>query len=228
MSAKVTDVMTRKVVAVHTSASFKEIAATLRERRVSAFPVVDDDGRVIGVVSEADLIAKEALEGGYESHPGPLSGLLHRRDLEKARGATAGELMSRPPVTVRPDDLVSHAAQLMHDRRVKRLPVVSADGKLVGIISRTDVLSVFSRPDARHPPRDQPDRAARAVPHRSRLVHGHGQGRHRDAGRERRKPPRSGTTSSARCGISKAWSPSATGSATPHSAGYVPVSGPLF
>ena len=148
MSAKVTDVMTRKVVAVHTGASFKEIAATLRERRVSAFPVVDDDGRVIGVVSEADLIAKEALEGGYESHPGPLSGLLHRRDLEKARGATAGELMSRPPVTVQPDDLVSHAAQLMHDRRVKRLPVVSADGKLVGIISRTDVLSVFSRPDA--------------------------------------------------------------------------------
>jgi len=147
MSAKVMDVMTRNVVAVHTGASFKEIAATLRDRRVSAFPVVDDQGRVIGVVSEADLIAKEALEGGYESHAGPLSGLLHRHDLEKARGATAGELMSRPPVTVAPEDLVSHAAHLMHDRRVKRLPVVNADGKLVGIISRTDVLSVFSRTD---------------------------------------------------------------------------------
>ena len=147
MSAKVMDVMTRNVVAVHTNASFKEIAATLRDRRVSAFPVLDDAGTVIGVVSEADLIAKEALEAGYETHPGPLSGLLHRHDLEKARGATAGELMSRPPVTVRPDELVSHAAHLMHDRRVKRLPVVNADGKLVGIISRTDVLSVFSRPD---------------------------------------------------------------------------------
>jgi CBS domain-containing protein len=145
MSAKVMDVMTRKVVAVHTNASYKEIAATLRDRRVSAFPVLDDAGAVIGVVSEADLIAKEALEAGYETDPGPLSGLLHRRDLEKARGATAGELMSRPPVTVRPDDLVSHAAHLMYDRRVKRLPVVDADGRLVGIISRTDVLTVFSR-----------------------------------------------------------------------------------
>jgi len=147
MSARVMDVMTSNVVAVHTNASFKEIAATLRDRRVSAFPVLDDAGTVIGVVSEADLIAKEALEAGYETHPGPLSGLLHGHDLEKARGATAGELMSRPPVTVRPDELVSHAAHLMHDRRVKRLPVVNADGKLVGIISRTDVLSVFSRPD---------------------------------------------------------------------------------
>jgi len=147
MSAKVMDVMTRNVVAVHTGASFKEIAATLRDRRVSAFPVVDDQGRVIGLVSEADLIAKEALENGYES-TGPLAGLLHRRDLEKARGATAGELMSRPPVTVLPDDLVSHAAHLMHDRRVKQLPVVSADGKLVGIISRSDVLSVFGRTDS--------------------------------------------------------------------------------
>lgn len=92
-------------MAVHASASYKEIAATLRDRRVSAFPVLDDAGTVIGVVSEADLMAKEALEAGYETNPGPLSGLLHRRDLEKARGATAGELMSRPPVTVRPDDL---------------------------------------------------------------------------------------------------------------------------
>jgi CBS domain-containing protein len=147
MSAKVMDVMTRTVVAVHTGTPFKEIAATLRDRRVSAFPVLDDAGTVIGVVSEADLIAKEALESGYETHPGPPSGLLHQRDLEKARAATAGELMSRPPVTVRPDDLVSHAAHLMHDRRVKRLPVVDADGRLVGIISRTDVLSVFGRSD---------------------------------------------------------------------------------
>ena len=147
MSAKVMDVMTRKVVAVHTGASFKEIAATLRDRRVSAFPVLDDAGTVIGVVSEADLITKEALEANDEAHPGPLSGLLHRRDLEKARGATAGELMSTPAVTVRPDDLVSHAAHLMHERRVKRLPETAADGKLVGIISRADVLSVFSRSD---------------------------------------------------------------------------------
>lgn len=147
MSAKVADVMTRKVIAVRGNASFREIAAKLRDERVSAFPVIDDGNRVIGVVSEADLIAKEAAGGGYESFSGRWSGLLHRRELEKARGVIAAQLMSKPAITVGPDDLVSHAAQLMYDRRVKRLPVVEGAGRLVGIISRTDVLSVYGRPD---------------------------------------------------------------------------------
>jgi len=147
MSARVRDVMTRRVVAVHTTASFKEIAAKLRSERVSAFPVVDDGNKVIGIVSEADLIAKEALEAGYDARPGVLSGLLHRHDLEKARAVTAADLMTAPAVTVGPDDLVSHAAHLMYDRRVKRLPVVDGEGRLAGIISRTDVLSVFGRSD---------------------------------------------------------------------------------
>jgi CBS domain-containing protein len=67
--------------------------------------------------------------------------------MEKAQAITAGELMSKPPVTVSPDDTVSHAAQLMYDHRVKRLPVVDDAGRLSGIVSRTDVLSVFSRTD---------------------------------------------------------------------------------
>jgi CBS domain-containing protein len=147
MSAKVADVMTRSVIAVRKNASFKELAVKLRDERISAFPVIDDDDRVIGVVSEADLIAKEAAAGGYEDFTGPLAGLLHRHELEKARALTAGELMSKPPVIVRPDDTVSYAAQLMYDHRIKRLPVVDGAGRLAGIVSRTDVLSVFSRPD---------------------------------------------------------------------------------
>ena len=106
MSAKVADVMTRSVIAVRRNASFKELAVKLRDERISAFPVIDDDNRVIGVVSEADLIAKEATAGGYEDFTGPLVGLLHRHELEKARALTAGELMSKPPVIVRPDDTV--------------------------------------------------------------------------------------------------------------------------
>jgi CBS domain-containing protein len=94
MSVRVNDVMTKQVAAVRTTASFKEIAVRLREQRVSAFPVIDDGGKVIGVVSEADLIAKAAVESAYESQPGPLSGLLHRHELEKARGLTAAELMT--------------------------------------------------------------------------------------------------------------------------------------
>lgn len=148
MSARVNDVMTKHVTAVLATASFKEIAVRLREQRVSAFPVIDDGAKVIGVVSEADLIAKAALEAGYGSQPGTLSGLLHRHELEKARGLTAAELMTAPAVTVSPYHLVSHAAHLMYERRVKRLPVVADDGRLVGIISRTDVLSVYGRPDA--------------------------------------------------------------------------------
>jgi len=147
MNAKVAGVMSTNVIAVRENASFKEIAATLRDQRISAFPVIDEDSKVIGVVSEADLIAKEVFEDGGEHNPGPPSGLIHRRDLEKANGVTARELMSQPAVTVWPDDTVRHAARLMYDRRVKRLPVVDGVGRLVGIVSRTDVLTVYNRPD---------------------------------------------------------------------------------
>jgi CBS domain-containing protein len=147
MSARVADVMTTNVVAVRANASFKEIVARLGEQGVSAFPVLDHDDKVIGVVSEADLLPKEALEAGYEGHAGPLSGLRHRTELEKATGVTAADLMSRPPVTIGPYDLVSHAAHIMYDRKLSCLPVVDR-GRLAGVITRADVLSVFSRPDA--------------------------------------------------------------------------------
>jgi CBS domain-containing protein len=146
MMTKVGDVMTENVTSVRESAPFKEIAARLCEQQVSAFPVVDDDGKVIGVVSEADLMPKEALESGLETHTG-LSGLLHRAELGKAKGETAADLMSRPPVTVRPFDFVSYAAHLMYERRVRCLPVVDGDGRPAGMISMGDVLTVFSRPD---------------------------------------------------------------------------------
>jgi len=147
MNARVADVMAKDVVAVRASASFKEIAARLREQRVIAFPVLDADNKVIGVVSEADLLPKEAREAGYEGHPGPLSGIRHRSEQHKATAVTAAGLMSRPPVTVRPHDLLSHAAHLMYDHQVRCLPVVDMGGRLAGMISRADVLGVFGRPD---------------------------------------------------------------------------------
>ena len=147
MSARVADVMNKDVVAVRASASFKEIVARLREQRVRAIPVLGEDDKVISVVSEADLLLKEALEAGYEGNPGPLSGLRHRTERQKAEGVTAAQLMSWSAVTINPYDLVSHAAHLMYDHKVTCLPVVDR-GRLVGIISRADVLSVFGRPDA--------------------------------------------------------------------------------
>jgi CBS domain-containing protein len=145
MNATVKDVMTTHVVAVREAASFKEMATRLREQRVSAFPVLDDDNKVVGVVSEADLLAKEALD---YTGPHGVNGILHHREQAKAAGTTAVDLMTKPPVTIGPTEFVSRAARLMYERKVKRLPVVDDDGRLIGIVSRADVLSVYSRPDA--------------------------------------------------------------------------------
>jgi CBS domain-containing protein len=139
----VQEIMTTRVIWVKKDATFREMATALHEHRVSAFPVVDDDRKVIGVVSEADMLNKEAVV----DEPGAFGGILHRRDQTKARGITAGDLMTTAVVAVRPDDTVEHAAKLMYDRRVKRLPVTDENGRLVGIISRADVLSVFDRTD---------------------------------------------------------------------------------
>jgi len=144
MSATVKDVMSTHVIAVREMASFKEIATRLREQRVSAFPVIDDDNKVIGVVSEADLLTKEALEGTV---PRTLQSLTRQRVRSQVKAVTAADLMTKPAVTIGPGEPVSHAARLMFDKRVKRLPVTDDDGRLIGIVTRSDVLSVYSKPD---------------------------------------------------------------------------------
>lgn len=144
MSATVRDIMTTSVIAVRRDASFKEMAAMLRSQRISAFPVIDGRGKVIGVVSESDLLVKEAVQAEGSSL---VAALRHIREDEKAAGITAADLMTAPAITVGPSAAVEEAARLMYDRRVKRLPVVNEVGRLLGIVSRTDVLAVFSRPD---------------------------------------------------------------------------------
>jgi len=147
MGAAVKDVMTTKVFCVEEDAPFATMAAALRRYRVSAFPVVNEKRQVTGVVSEADLLAKEALEGGDARMPGMIAGILRHHELAKARGVTARDLMTVPAVTVSPDATVEHAARMMYLHRVKRLPVIDPDRRLIGIVSRADVLSVFGRPD---------------------------------------------------------------------------------
>ena len=144
MSATVRDVMTTRVVSARKDASFREMAAMLRSTRISAFPVIDEGGRVIGVVSEADLLVKEAIQAEGASL---IAALRHIREDAKAAGITAGDLMTSPAITIGPDAPVEEAARLMYDRRIKRLPVVNANGRLLGIVSRVDVLAVFSRTD---------------------------------------------------------------------------------
>jgi CBS domain-containing protein len=148
MSSTVKDVMTTGVLAVGEDASYKDIIMMMRERRVSACPVLDSAARVIGVVSEADLLFKEV---GPEPFAGPGRSLRasgRRGERAKAAAMTAAELMSAPPVTIGADASVADAAKLMYERGVKRLPVVDSSGRLAGIVSRIDVLSVFTRPDS--------------------------------------------------------------------------------
>jgi CBS domain-containing protein len=143
----VKDVMTTDVISVREDAPFEAIAAALRQRRVSAVPVIDDLSRVIGVVSVSDLVAKRAL-GVDDEGPGVIAGILHHRQLAKARAITAADLMTSPPIIASPHDSVEQAARLMYARNVKRLPVIDEGGRLAGIVSRADVLVVYSRTDA--------------------------------------------------------------------------------
>ncbi|AUY47740.1 CBS domain-containing protein [Streptomyces sp. CB01881] len=121
----VADVMTHAVVAVGRDADFRELAETLQRWQVSAVPVLTGDGRVIGVVSEADLLT------------------ARDRDGERADALTAGRMMSVPAVTVHPGSSLDEAARAMARGRLKRLPVVDEEDYLVGIVSRGDLLKVY-------------------------------------------------------------------------------------
>ncbi|MFK3728704.1 CBS domain-containing protein [Streptomyces sp. NPDC088090] len=136
----VSDVMTRTAVAIGRDALYKEIVALMDEWKVSALPVLEGEGRVVGVVSEADLLPKEAFRGAD-----PLSG--EAEEEAKAGAVRAGDLMSSPAVTVHADASLAEAARIMARRKVKRLPVVNGIGMLEGVVSRSDLLKVFLRED---------------------------------------------------------------------------------
>jgi CBS domain-containing protein len=146
MKPTVSHVMTRGVVTVDALAPFKEVVRLMQEHRVSALPVVDTDGVLVGIVSEGDLILKEDPELGGGGHL--FESRRHAKDRSKAAGKSAYELMSTPVISVAPDASLGEAARKMHRAEVKRLPVVDAHGHLVGIVSRADLLRVFLREDA--------------------------------------------------------------------------------
>ncbi|MFE9363063.1 CBS domain-containing protein [Streptomyces sp. NPDC006978] len=141
---RVSDVMTRTVVAVGLDARFKEIVTAIDQWQVTAVPVLEEEGRVVGVVSEADLLPKEELREEDATMIGQRDRLT---DYAKAGALTARDLMSSPAVTVPLDATLPEAARLMARHEVKRLPVVDGEGVLKGIVSRADLLKVFLRTD---------------------------------------------------------------------------------
>jgi CBS domain-containing protein len=140
--SRVEDVMTTSVVTIDRITPYKEIARLLAEHRISGLPVLTMGRHVAGVVSETDLIAardRSAASGGRWPH-----WLAGRK---QHQGLVASQLMTAPAITIYPQATLATAARLMNTHHVQRLVVVDPDGKLIGIASRRDLLSVFLRPD---------------------------------------------------------------------------------
>ncbi|MFC8513231.1 CBS domain-containing protein [Streptomyces sp. NPDC057257] len=149
---KVGSVMATEVVRAEYGTPFKEVARRLGEHRISGLPVVDEDDKVIGVISETDLMIRQAdtpdpYEPKKRFRPARLTSGA-RKQAAKARARTAGQLMTEPPVTVHADDTIVEAARTMAQHHVERLPVLDEADRLVGIVTRRDLLTVFLRPDA--------------------------------------------------------------------------------
>jgi len=127
----VVDIMTTEVIAVSSDTDLREAARLMFRNRVSGLPITADDGTLIGIITEADFLRLEveSREGAHD------------------QGDTVGDVMSRGVVTVLPDVEIYDAAKIMTVQEVKRLPVVDDDDRLLGIISRADIVSLFTRPD---------------------------------------------------------------------------------
>lgn len=138
-------VMTKEVVTARPETTFKEIVAMLNEHRVSGLPVVDTKGKPLGVVSEADTLVKQEQHGGSAARP--WLGRKRRAQWRKATGRVAADLMTTPVLAVDPATTIAAAARIMAHKKIRRLCVVDGDGKLVGVVSRRDVIATYLRDD---------------------------------------------------------------------------------
>lgn len=145
---KVGNLMTSDVVSVFPPTPFKDVARLLAEHDISGLPVLDEDDKVLGVISESDLMLRQATLPSEPVSRGRRWFGRHRDTAPvRAPASTAEGLMSRPAVTVHADDTIAEAARTMARHRVERLPVVDEEERLVGIVTRRDLLQVFLRPD---------------------------------------------------------------------------------
>jgi CBS domain-containing protein len=143
---KVRDIMTTDPVKVTGNTHLKEAARLMVRHRVSGLPVVDDGGKLIGILSEGDFIRREA---GRDRPQGIslLDAVFGEGELQPVGAETVAEIMTRSVVTITPEATVGEAARVMGRRSVKRLPVVDLEGELIGIVSRADIVGAFTKPD---------------------------------------------------------------------------------
>jgi CBS domain-containing protein len=143
---KVRDIMTTDPVKVTGNTHLKEAARLMVRHRVSGLPVVDEAGKLIGILSEGDFIRREA---GRDRPQGVslLDAVFGEGELQPVGAETVVEIMTRSVVTITPEATVGEAARVMGRRSVKRLPVVDLEGELIGIVSRSDIVGAFTKPD---------------------------------------------------------------------------------
>jgi len=150
MPKTVADVMSRDPIVVRSETSLNEAIQILAERRISGLPVVDDKGKLVGIISETDLMWQETgvtppayimfLDSViYLQNPA-----TYERDLHKALGQTVGEVMSKDPITISPEKTLTQAARVMHDKKVHRLPVLDESGQVIGILTRGDIVRAMA------------------------------------------------------------------------------------
>ncbi|WP_341738641.1 CBS domain-containing protein [Microcoleus sp. CAWBG640] len=146
MSKTVADLMTREPLTARAEMSVKEAIKILAARRISGLPVVDANDLLIGVISETDLMWQEtgATPPTYimilDSVIYLENSSRYEQELHKALGQTVGEVMSRQPISITPEKSVQEAAKLLHERKIHRLPVIDANGKVIGILTRGDIV----------------------------------------------------------------------------------------
>jgi CBS domain-containing membrane protein len=140
----VRDIMTKKVVTVTRESNIHEVSVLFSENRISGLPVVDEENHVIGVVSEADILAMAGMEKGH-TFKDILRHLLGEPLPKRKHGNRVGEVMSSPAITTSAEADIREVAEILENRRIKRLPVVDRENRLLGIISRGDIVSAMSR-----------------------------------------------------------------------------------
>jgi CBS domain-containing protein len=150
MPKTVADVMSHDPIVVRSETSLNEAIKILAERRISGLPVVDDKGKLVGIISETDLMWQETgvtppayimfLDSIiYLQNPA-----TYERDLHKVLGQTVGEVMSKDPITISPEKTLTQAARVMHDKNVHRLPVLNESGQVIGILTRGDIVRAMA------------------------------------------------------------------------------------
>ena len=140
----VKDIMMTSVVSIKRNADLHEAARLLSENRISGMPVVDDNNRVIGVISEADVLMLAGMKREHTFRD-ILRNILGEPVPARSGGNKVENVMSFPPITSKADDEVMEVAKILEERRIKRLPVVDNDGKLLGIVSRADIVRAIGR-----------------------------------------------------------------------------------